>query len=305
MEMNLNMFRKIKPWAVLLVAALLTGCGAGGTAASPKATEAASGLKIVASFYPIYIMALNVAEDVPGVQVLSMAQPTAGCLHDYALTTADRKRLDEADILLVNGAGMESFLDKVVQQKPSLPIVEASKGIALIEGGEAPNAHVWVSVTGAIAEVRNIAEGLAGLDSPHADAYRANAAAYIAKLEDLKTRMHAALDGLPHRDIVTFHEAFPYFAQEFNLNIAGVVEHEPGTEPSAKELADTIDMVKRVGVKALFTEPQYPSGAAQTIARETDSQVYTLNPAVTGGLDADAYIKTMESNLKVLEQALK
>ena len=300
------MIRRVKSWAALLFAAmLLTGCGAAGATPSPKGSAAGPGLKIVASFYPIYIMALNVAGDVPGVQVLSMAQPTAGCLHDYALTTADRKRLEEADILLVNGAGMESFLDKVVQQKPNLPIIEASKGISLIDEGETLNAHVWVSVSGAIAEVRNIAEGLAALDSANADAYRANAQAYIAKLEDLRSRMHAALDGLPHRDIVTFHEAFPYFAQEFNLNIAGVVEHEPGTEPSAKELADTIELVRSVGVKALFTEPQYPSGAAQTIARETGSHIYMLDPAVTGDLDADAYLKTMEANLKVLEQALR
>ncbi len=294
----------------LLLAALLAGCRAqptpAGAATAPNATSQEAGVTIVTTFYPMYIMALNVAGNVPGVAVVPMTQPTAGCLHDYALTTADRKNLDTADILIINGAGMESFLDKVIEQKPQMPIVEASQGISLIEGGEAsPNAHVWVSITDAMTQVRTIAEGLAQHDPAHADAYRANAAGYIAKLQALRDRMHASLDGLPRRDIVTFHEAFPYFAREFDLNIAGVVEHEPGTEPSAKELSDTIELVRELNIQALFTEPQYPAKAAETIARETGSRVYQLDPAVTGDMDADAYLRAMEANMVVLQEALK
>jgi len=137
-----------------------------------------------------------------------------------------------------------------------------------------------------------------------ADEFLANTEAYVKELEAARAKMHAELDGLPSRDIVTFHEAFPYFAQEFDLYIAAVVEREPGSEPSARELADTIDTINRLHVKALFAEPQYPAVAAETIARETGSKVYILDPAVTGPMEKGAYLKIMDENLSVLKEAL-
>ena len=90
--------------------------------------------------------------------------------------------------------------------------------------------------------------------------------AYILKLEAQRDKMHKSLDNVKNRDIVTFHEAFPYFAKEFNFNIVGVIEREPGSEPSAKDLQGTIEQVKKLKVKALFAEPQYPTKAVETIA---------------------------------------
>jgi len=145
------------------------------------------------------------------------------------------------------------------------------------------------------------------MDPEHAEEYIANTENYVKKLEELKERMHKALEGVKNRDIVTFHEAFPYFAEEFGLNVVGVIEIEPGSEPSAKELGEIIEKVREFNVKALFIEPQYSSKAAETVARETGAKVYTLDPAVTGpmGDDAyDAYINIMENNLKTLVEAL-
>ena len=240
------------------------------------------------------------------MKVTDLTKPTTGCLHDYQLTPEDMKNLEGANIFVANGAGMESFLDKVVKQQPNLKLVEASRGIPLIkgEGEEGDNPHVWVSVSGAIQQVKNIGAQLAALDPGHADRYQANTATYVTRLESLRSRMHQELDSAKTRDIVTFHEAFPYFSQEFGLNIVAVVEREPGSEPSAAELADTIGIVKQSNVKALFAEPQYPAKAAETIARETGARVYTLDPAVTGPEDLDSYINTMEGNLKTLKEAL-
>ncbi|HBW36866.1 MAG TPA: zinc ABC transporter substrate-binding protein, partial [Desulfosporosinus sp.] len=123
--------------------------------------------------------------------------------------------------------------------------------------------------------------------------------------EALRTKMHQSLDGVQQRNIVTFHEAFPYFAKEFNLTIAGVIEREPGSAPNAKELSETIEQVKSLKIKALFAEPQYPTKAADSIAKETGAKVYTLDPIVTGPIEADAYINLMESNLIILQEALK
>lgn len=264
--------------------------------------------KIVTSFYPMYIFTQNVTKDIPNVEVINMTQPQTGCLHDYSLVPADLKTLENADVFVINGAGMESFMDKVIEQRPKLNVIEASKGIELIkdENGE-ENAHVWVSISGAIKEVNNIAEGLAAYDTKNANAYRENAKSYIKLLEAQRDKMHEELNVYKNKDIVTFHEAFPYFAKEFELNIVSVVEREPNTEPSAGELADLIDTVKSSNVKVLFAEPQYSQKAAESIAKQTDAKVYLLDPVVTGESDApaDSYIKTMDENLKVLVEAFK
>lgn len=267
----------------------------------------AARLRIMTSFYPIYIATLNVVNDIPGVEVRNLTQPQTGCLHDYQMTPADLIQLSAADIFVVNGAGMEAFLDKVARQRPTLTVVTASEGIDLIKGAgeEGDNAHVWVSVALHIQQVRNIAVQLAKADRPHADGYRKNAATYIARLETLRTKMHEGLKDIQTRDMITFHEAFPYFAKEFGLNVVAVIAREPGSEPSAKQLADTIEIVRRASTKALFAEPQYPSRAAEAIARETGAPVYTLDPVVTGPMKADAYLEIMERNLAQLQKALK
>src|SRR5437588_2002860 len=106
------------------------------------ADKAERPVKVLCSFYPMYVMALNVVANTPGVEVECLTQPVVGCLHDYQLTPADLKTIGSADIFIANGAGMESFLEKALQQSPRLKIVEASKGLELID----ENPHVWVSV---------------------------------------------------------------------------------------------------------------------------------------------------------------
>lgn len=296
--------------AVLLVIALFGSC-AGGNGGKETTVQTITGEKsftIVTSFYPMYVSTINIAKDIAGVQVVNMTKPQTGCLHDYQMTPGDLVILENADAFVVNGAGMESFLDDVIARQKNLKIVEASKGIELIkdDSGE-ENAHVWVSVTNAIQQVRNIAEQLAAIDTANAEKYRSNADDYVIKLTALRTKMHASLDSLVNRDIITFHEAFPYFAQEFNLNIVAVIEREPGTAPTPKELEETIAIVKSAMTKALFAEPQYSAKIAQTIADATGAKIYTLDPGVTGESISSAfnnYIDMMEANLSTLMEAL-
>ena len=302
--------KQIKVWSLfILILLMMCGCNPNSAVKNEdsKNTEAVKKVKIITSFYPMYISALNVTKDVPGVEVINMTKPQTGCLHDYQITPENILTLETAQVLVVNGAGMESFMDKVIKQQPNLKIVEASKGIELIKNksdGE-ENPHVWVSISNAIKQVRNIANQLAVIDPANTEKYKANADVYISKLEKEKDKMHSVLDNIKSKDIITFHEAFPYFAKEFNLNIVGIIEREPGSEPSAGELAATIEKVKKLKVKALFAEPQYSYKAAETIAKETSAKVYTLDPAVTGEMNADGYISIMDNNLKVLQEALK
>ena len=288
---------------VIVLCLVAVGCG-------NQAGNTKKDFTIVTSFYPMYIDVLNITKGVEGVKVVNMTKPQTGCLHDYQLTTEDMKTLEQADVFVVNGAGMESFLEKAAQQNPKMKTIEASnyKDINLLKNGDEENPHVWLSVTYSIAQVKAITAGLCEADPAHKDAYRKNALDYCMKLEDLKKEMHAQLDDLPHKDIVTFHEAFPYLAKQFKLNIVSVIEREPGTEPTPQELEDTIKKVKALGTKVLFTEPQYSPAAAETIARETGAKIYQLDPVVTGEANEeaiDAYINTMKKNMAVLKEALQ
>ena len=300
---------KILSLLMLVLSLALVGCGGTDKAAEkPADKQPAQPFRIVTSFYPMYVATINITQGVDGVEVHNMTKPQTGCLHDYQLMTEDMKTLENADAFVINGAGMEDFMDKVTEQQKNLKVIDASRGIKLIHDEEGDNPHVWLSVTDAIQQVRNIADQLKEADPAHSDAYEKNAAAYIEKLTSLKTEMHAALDNVPHKDIVTFHEAFPYFAEEFHLNIIGVVEREPGTAPTPTELQETIEQVKGLSAKVLFTEPQYSPAAAETIARETGAKIYTLDPVVTGEATPaakDAYLDTMRKNMNTLKEALQ
>ena len=288
MKISLSVFK------ILLLAGIL---------ALPARADAP--LRVVTSFYPVYVATLNVSAGVPGVEVHNLTSPHIGCLHDYQLTAGDVRQLADADLLLANGAGMETFLGKVKEQSPSLRMVEVSEGIPLMDG----NPHVWVSFEGASRQVDNIAEALALASPEKADTFRANAETYKAALAALDEKMKSSLAPYAGTPIVTFHEAFPYFARDYKLDLVGVIAREPGTEPSARELADTISLVRERKVKALFAEPQFPDKSAQVISRETGVKVYELDPVVTGPSEPSeargAYLRAMEKNLGVLQEALR
>lgn len=290
----------MKKLFLLILALLCLGC------ANDEPKDDKGNVNIVTSFYPMYVATINVADGIDGVTVSNLTEPQTGCLHDYQLSTKDMKNLEKADVLVVNGGGMESFIDKVVREQPKLKVVDASKDIEMIEDEEGTNPHVWVSISNAIKQVENIAAQLGEIDPEHKSQYDANAKAYIEKLAALRQEMHEELAPFAGQEIVTFHEAFPYFADEFNLKLAAVIEREPGSEPTPTELKDTIEIVQAAGIKALFTEPQYSPKAAETIASATGANLYVLDPVVTGEATPeakDAYIVTMKKNLATLKEA--
>ena len=241
---------------------------------------------------------------------MNLTQPQTGCLHDYQLTTDDMKKLERANIFVVNGLGMENFLEKIKSERTNLKIIDASDSdeIFTLKDGDEINPHVWLSITYNMNQVKAITSQLCLADPDHAAEYKKNALEYLNKLSALRDEMHFALDNLPNKDIVTFHEAFPYFAAEFKLNIVGVVEREPGTEPTPGELTETIGKVNEMPAKVLFVEPQYSPKAAETISRETGAKIFTLDPIVTGDAkpeNADAYIEGMKKNKDTLVEALQ
>ncbi len=273
---------------------------------------------VATSFYPIYLLTINLTQGVDGVDVHNLAAPGTGCLHDYQLQTSDMKALAQADVFLVNGAGMESYLTHVYDAFPSLPVVEASTGVELLDDDDMPvaigegetevNAHIWLDPQNAIIMVQNLCEGLSQAMPEHRKAFESNRDAYCARLEALDAALTEGLKDLPHKDIITFHEAFPYFAKAYGLNVVAVVNREPGDALSPARLSELVKLVETLGTPPLFVEPQYEDMAAQTLAQETGAKVYTLDPVVTGPEDtAEAltyYETTMLANMETLQTAL-
>lgn len=281
---------------------------------------------VVTSFYPIYLFTLNLTQGIDDVEVSNMAGVNTGCLHDYQLQTSDMKMLARADLFLINGAGMESFLDDVTETFPQLPVVDASVGIELMaaenEGerfdhdheededhdhSHEYNAHVWLDVANAQIMVSNLAQGMMDAMPDKAEAIAANRDAYLARLQTLDAQLQEQLARLVNKDIITFHEAFPYFAKAYGLNVAAVVNREHDDALSPARLAELVGIVKELGVPPLFVEPQYKDLAATTIASETGAKVYTLDPIVTGPdteIPLTYYEDMMLQNAATLEEAL-
>ena len=295
------------------------------TLALPATAIGEASSQVVTSFYPIYIFAMNLLDGVENVALTNLADPGAGCLHDYQLQTGDMKVLAKADAFLINGAGMEGYLSGVFEAFPELPVVDASQGVMLLEDcsghdheeehdhdeehshAHAYNAHIWLDADNAIQMVSNLAEGLMAALPDHAEAIAANRDSYIARLTTLDAELTAALAELPRKDIITFHEAFPYFANAYGLNVAAVVNRDPDDALSPRALAELCKTVVSLGTPPLFTEPQYEDVAAQTIARETGAAIYTLDPIVTGpeeDVPLTWYEDVMRQNLAVLLEAL-
>ena len=293
-----------KAFALLLALLVvsLSGCGA-----------VAEDVSVMATFYPVYILAENVLDGVEGVTLSSMTPPSTGCLHDYQLLTSDMRALAKCSALLINGAGMETFLPDVTGQFPDLTVIDCSQGVELLTEEEdhghdheqvTYNAHIWLAPENAIQMVRNLRDGLSALLPDQKDRIAENAEAYIAKLSALDEELRAAVEPLPRKQIVTFHEAFPYFARAYGLEVAAVVALEPDEPISPRMLKQVIEKVRAAGNPPMFSEPQYENTALRTVAQETGATVYELDPLVTGDGAKTAYEDVMRKNLTVLLTAL-
>ncbi|HOA07958.1 MAG TPA: metal ABC transporter substrate-binding protein [Spirochaetota bacterium] len=282
---------------IILLPLILAVCAFSACKKNSNATE--TGFTVVTSFYPIYIIAKNVAAEADGVKVINMTPPITGCLHDYSITAGDMKLIEKADLFLMNGAGMENFSDEIASRYPKLNIRTLDKGVEIFD----ENPHIWLSLDNMAKMVSNCEAALSEADSSNSALYKKNAEEYITEIKTLQKEMHSDLAKYKGKQIVTFHEAFPYFAKEFSFKIASVIEREPGSEPSAKELAETVKIIRNSKVRSIFAEPQYPKSAAETIAKETGVNLFVLDPAVTGPDDNKAYINIMKQNLAVLKKA--
>lgn len=277
---------------------------------------AASGNKqVVTSFYPMTVAALNLTDGVEGVEVVGLTGSTTGCLHDYQLSPDNRITLSSAFLLVLNGAGAESFLDGVLDEMPDLPIIDTSAGIPLLATGETEpheaedghqhslhNEHIWTSPDRYAKQVENLRDGLCRYDPEHAEQYRQNAAAYLEEIHAIGEQLRQAAAALPIRTCVIFHDSLAYLAQDWGLEV--VVSLSMGEEAgvSAEDLAEAERQAAAAGEILLLYDSQYPMEYAY-IANSADNRAtLTLNTAVSGPVSRTAWLDAMRYNLDQLRQ---
>ena len=265
------------------------------------------GVNIVTSFYTTYVFTKNITKDVPNVNVENMSDNHSGCLHDYHLDTKDMKKIENADVFVINGAGFESFLEKVYE-KEDLYLIDASEDLDLIQSKyeDKPNEHTWLSISNAILQVDKIATKLTEIDKDNADKYIENKDLYIERLKQLRNELRESLyDVNKDIKIVTTHDAFAYFANDFDIEITDVIEREEGQSPTQKEMKAIIDNIKENDVCGIFIEPDYSNKLAQTIANESNVKVYTLDSITSGDGNIYDYENKMKQNIETIRESIK
>lgn len=303
--------------------------------------EADDMLTVVTSFYPMYIATLNIVDGVKGVRLENLSEPQTGCLHDFQLTPEDMKLLSTADIFVINGGGIESFMSDVAKAYPKLDVVEACEDVALLSEDDADsdhdhdhdadaesdsdhdhdheadaesdsahdhdhgdeNAHAWMSVPRYRTMVKTIASHLAQKDEAHAEEYYANAEKYDAKLAKLEKEQDSLKSLTDGQNIVIFHEAYAYVADDFSMNACYLLDLDEERSVSAGEIKQVISAIKDDGVSVILAEELYGKSMGDTVSRETDVHVVYIDPLNRGEYDKDSYLDGMEQNIELIKDA--
>lgn len=317
-------------------------CGASNASGNTKNTDEADDmLTVVTSFYPMYIATLNIVDGVEGVRLENLSEPQTGCLHDFQLTPEDMKLLSTADVFVINGGGIESFMSDVAKAYPKLDVVETCEDVALLSEDDADsdhdhdhdadtesdsdhdhdheadaesdsahdhdhgdeNAHAWMSVPRYRTMVQTIASRLAEKDANHADEYYANAKAYDAKLAVLEEKINSIKSLTNGQNIIIFHEAYAYVADDFSMNACYLLDLDEERSVSAGEIKQVIGAIKDDGVSVILAEELYGKSMGDTVSRETDVHVIYIDPLNRGEYDKDSYLYGMEHNIELIKEA--
>lgn len=257
-------------------------------------------LKIVTSFYPIYIMTLNITNGAENVEVSNMAENYVGCIHDYTLTTTDLKKFENADIFVENGYDMEQFSQKIIDSYPNVKMIDSSTKIMdFVQEGEEVNPHFWTSIDNYILQVEAITDGLKELDSSNRDLFEQNKNAYVQKLQELKLEYESYNFGT--NNVVSLNESFSYLFKFIGVNETLIKTDHENSSLSAETVREVIEEVKETGIQAIVIGQNDDDQNANLIASETGTKVYRLNDAMSGDDSLDSYINTMKENLEILK----
>ena len=300
-ERNPQMRKLYCTLTALLLSLLLSGCGA------PSAPQPET-LTVACTTCPVYLLAQAVSQGVDTVEPVLVVDQQLSCLHDYTLTMGDMKTIEGSSLLAINGAGMEEFLEDVLESRTYL---DCSRGLDLLwnEEEEENDPHFWLDPSCAAQMAENLARGLGEADPDHADTFTANAEAVSLRLNDLQQELKEALSALPCRQLITFHDGFSYFARAFDLEIAASVEEEEGSEASARRITELVALIDQYHIPAVFTETNGPDSTAKALAQERDIRVGTLNMGMSsdslpeGLTGLEAYEWVIRSDVNAILEA--
>lgn len=289
--------------------------------ATPPATEAESAgrspnvspkIKVVTTFLPIYWFTKSVAGDRAEIEILV---PPGTDIHDYQATPANVQAIAQADVVIKNGLGLESFLDATLKNasNPRLKLINSSQGIETLKDTKTDdrghnhdhaegNPHIWLDPVRVKQQVMNIRDGLMSADPANRSTYEANAAATLEKLDRLHQDFQTRLK--PHQGCtyVTFHDAYPYLAQRYQLKQVAVVSlPEDSLKPS--DIQKAVQTVQKYQVKTLLGEPGTDQKLLDSLAQDLKLTLRPIDPLETGPEDPQHYFTTMGENLNVLVAA--
>jgi ABC-type Zn uptake system ZnuABC Zn-binding protein ZnuA len=260
--------------AVVALVAVLAACSPSGSPAATGATPAPDALRVVATTTVL----ADMVKQVGGSNVdISSIVPKGAVVETFDPSPQDVASLTDADLVVMNGLGLDEWLEPVIlAAAPDVPVVRLAELLPEVEyvtgeeEGEAANPHLWLDVGYAKLYARRITDALAAADPDRAAAFRDGGDAYEARLAalDAWVREQIATIAPENRKLVSFHEAFPYFAKAYGLEIVGSVVGVPGQDPSAGEVAALVDAIRASGAKAVFTEAQFNPELAEAIADE-------------------------------------
>jgi zinc/manganese transport system substrate-binding protein len=292
--------RRFQAWLIILVLVM--------SAAPLRAQDRLQDrLNVVASFSILGDFVRNVGGE--RVSVTTLVGPD-GDVHVYTPAPADAKKIADAKLLVINGFGLEGWLPRLLQASGSkAPIVTATNGIAPLKLGSDADPHAWQSVANAKIYVANIRNALVAADPADAEAFRANAESYLAKLDVLDREVRAAIAQIPqnHRKVISTHDAFGYFAAGYGIDFIAPLGVSTESEVSARDIAKIITQVKKSGIPAVFLENISDDRLMRRISAETGAKVggtlYSDALMDEKGV-APTYIDMVRHNIKALMSAL-
>ena len=291
-------------------------CGGNGDSKDRAASEGTQKLRVITSISVLRDMAQQVGGE--RVQVVSLIPPGAD-VHTFQLVPKDLAQVIDTDVIIFNGRGLEVPVEEAVGNTvtPGVPLVELSEKLeseVLGTKGEESyedlydqgNPHLWLNVRFAMTYVEAIRDVFIEVDPAGASVYAANATRYLSELGELDREIEAQVGSIPEerRKLVTFHDAFPYFARRYGLELVGVVIKSPGREPSAKEMENLLDEIRGTGIPTVYVEPQFNPRILELLASDAGVQVMKL---YSDALDevANSYVEMMKYNVEQLVGGLR
>lgn len=275
--------------------------------------------KVVTTFYPVYIATLNITDSIRDIDVTNLTSNVTTCLHDYSLSTSQMAQVADSNLLIMNGAGMEPFIDNITKSYPKLNIVDTSKNTNILENNEQQeaheklteeqheheqNSHIYLDISNYKIQVENIYRSIINIDVSNSKSYKENKDAYIKKLNLLQNKYNELKNKISGIKVVIYNQAIQYIANSLELDVVVNLEidHESGI--SSAGVIKAINNIKQEDIKYILVPKDYDKKVVNNIIKGLDVKIVKLNLLTYGENNKDAYINMMQENLQNIQASI-